>query len=113
MIGIIDYGVGNLKNVSGALDRLNVDNIITDDISKLEKCEKLILPGVGAFKEGMNGLKERGLDKFLKSWVLSGKYILGICLGMQLLFDRSYEMGECDVLKYIKWEIVKFRSDMN
>lgn len=113
MIGIIDYGVGNLKNVSGALDRLNVDNIITDDISKLEKCEKLILPGVGAFKEGMNGLKERGLDKFLKSWVLSGKYILGICLGMQLLFDRSYEMGECDGLKFIKGEVVKFSSDMN
>ena len=113
MIGIIDYGVGNLKNVSGALDRLNVENIITDDILKLKKCEKLILPGVGAFMEGMKGLEERGLDLFLRKWVESGKYILGICLGMQLLFDKSYEMGECEGLKFIKGEIIKFSPDIN
>ena len=113
MIGIIDYGVGNLKNVSNALNRLDKENIITKDINTLKKCEKLILPGVGAFGEGMDGLKESGLDTFLKDWVKSGKYVLGICLGMQLLFEKSYEMGEHKGLNFIKGEVVKFNADLN
>ena len=108
MIGIIDYGAGNLKNVYNALSRIGKKSIITSDTGVLENCEKLIIPGVGAFGDGMKGLEERNLIPFINSWVESGKYLLGICLGMQLLFEKSYEMGEHKGLGYIKGEVVPF-----
>lgn len=113
MIGIIDYGAGNLKNVYNGLARIGYDSIISDDITTLEKCDKLIIPGVGAFGDGMKGLKEKNLIPFLNKWVDDGKYLLGICLGMQLLFDKSYEMGEYEGLHYIKGEIVPFNIPKN
>ncbi|WP_290771352.1 imidazole glycerol phosphate synthase subunit HisH [Anaerofustis sp.] len=108
MIGIIDYGAGNLKNVRNALSRLGFESIVTGDIDKLSKCDKLIIPGVGAFEDGMKGLVKNNLTDFLHEWVKEGKYILGICLGMQLLFDKSYEMGEHKGLGFIKGEVVPF-----
>lgn len=108
MIGIIDYGAGNLKNVRNALSRLGFESIVTGDIDKLSKCDKLIIPGVGAFEDGMKGLVKNNLTNFLHEWVKEGKYILGICLGMQLLFDKSYEMGEHKGLGFIKGEVVPF-----
>lgn len=108
MIGIIDYGAGNLRNVYNALNRLGFESVITNDINVLRTCEKLIIPGVGAFEDGMKGLRENDLVPFLKDWVKDGKYLLGICLGMQLLFDKSYEMGEHEGLGFIKGDVVPF-----
>ena len=108
MIGIIDYGAGNLKNVYNALLRLGFDSVITNDKDVLSKCDKLIIPGVGAFGDGMEGLVENDLIDFIDNWVEEDKYLLGICLGMQLLFEKSYEMGEYEGLGYIKGEIVPF-----
>ena len=108
MIGIIDYGAGNLRNVYNALNRLGYESIITNDTEVLKNCEKLIIPGVGAFEDGMKGLIENNLISFLNDWVKDGKYLLGICLGMQLLFDKSYEMGEHEGLGFIKGDVVPF-----
>ncbi|WP_294464848.1 imidazole glycerol phosphate synthase subunit HisH [uncultured Anaerofustis sp.] len=108
MIGIIDYGAGNLRNVYNALNRLGFKSVITNDIDILRDCDKLIIPGVGAFEDGMKGLRENDLIPFLKDWVKDGKYLLGICLGMQLLFYKSYEMGEHDGLGFIKGDVVPF-----
>lgn len=108
MIGIIDYGAGNLQNVKNGLLRLGRESIITDDTKVLEKCEKLIIPGVGAFGDGMDGLRKRNLIPFINSWVDEGRLLLGICLGMQLLFERSFEMGEHEGLSFIPGEVVPF-----
>ena len=108
MIGIVDYGAGNLKNVKNGLRRLGADSVITDDISVLGACEKLIIPGVGAFGDGMDAMAERNLIPFIDGWVEEGRMLLGICLGMQLLFERSYEMGVHEGLGYIEGEVVPF-----
>lgn len=108
MIGIIDYGAGNLRNVYNTLSRLGYESVITNDTEVLKNCEKLIIPGVGAFEDGMKGLRENNLISFLNDWVKDGKYLLGICLGMQLLFDKSYEMGEHDGLGFIKGDVIPF-----
>lgn len=91
MIGIIDYGLGNLTSVKNALDKLGVPNFISDDPAKLKNSSGLILPGVGAAGTGMRNLKIKKLDRFLKDEVQAGKPFLGTCLGMQLLFDFSEE----------------------
>lgn len=91
MIAIIDYGAGNLKNVAKAFDYLGIENIVTDDADIIKKADKIVLPGVGAFGEGMANLTARGLDKTIKEAVKANKPLLGICLGMQMLFDESEE----------------------
>lgn len=111
-IGIIDYGMGNLQSVSNALNYLGSDNFISSSIEELSKADKLILPGVGAFGDAMYNLKEKGLDKFVIEAIESGTKLLGICLGMQLLFEKSYEYGEHDGLGILKGEIVPFRTDL-
>lgn len=108
MIGIIDYGRGNMKSVEAALNRGGFKFINTDDISLLEDCNGYILPGVGAFKDGMEDLEKRGLDTFLKS--VSNKPILGICLGMQLLFDYGEEHGGYKGLGLIKGQVKKLTT---
>lgn len=107
MIGIIDYGVGNLHSVKNALDYLKCECIISSKIDDLSKCDKLILPGVGAFGDGIKLLEEKGLDLFVKDFALTGKPLLGICLGMQLLFEKSYEKGEHEGLSLIPGTINK------
>ncbi|WP_055070619.1 imidazole glycerol phosphate synthase subunit HisH [Clostridium massiliamazoniense] len=107
MITIIDYGMGNLKSVYNALRYLNIECEITNSKEKIEGAKKIILPGVGAFKDAIENLKVRDLDKLIIKKAEEGIPILGICLGMQLLFDKSYEGGEYEGLSLIKGEIRK------
>ncbi len=110
MIAIIDYGVGNLYSLKSSLNKLGIENKVTSDINEILKADKLILPGVGAFSDAIALLKEKGLDKVIISEAEKGKPILGICLGMQLLFEKSFEYGEYDGLKLIKGEIIPISS---
>lgn len=93
MIGIVDYGMGNLFSVSKGLERLGADSFISDDPKELSKSKGIILPGVGSFRDAMSLLEKQKLDEFLRGYVADGGYLLGICLGMQLLFDESEENG--------------------
>lgn len=93
MIAIIDYGVGNLFSLSSSLASLGIETVVTDDESVIRSADKIILPGVGAFRDASEKLAERGFDTLLKELAACGKPIMGICLGMQLLFDESYEFG--------------------
>ncbi len=106
-IAIIDYGVGNLKSVYKAFLSLGLEAVVTSDTKEILKADKVVLPGVGAFKDAMKELKERGLTEVIYETVEKEKPFLGICLGMQLLFDKSYEYGEVEGLKLLRGEIVK------
>ncbi|MBQ9484175.1 MAG: imidazole glycerol phosphate synthase subunit HisH [Ruminiclostridium sp.] len=99
-IAIIDYGAGNLFSVKNALDYIGADSIVTKNAAELESADKMILPGVGAFADAMKKLGETGLIRTIKEQALK-KPLLGICLGMQMLFDKSYEFGETDGLGLI------------
>lgn len=110
MIAIIDYGVGNLFSLSSSLKSLGADVIITGDHAQIQQADKLILPGVGAFGDAMQKLKADGLDTLIKQEALSGKPLLGICLGMQLLFEKSYEFGEHDGLGLIPGNVVPMKG---
>ncbi len=101
MIAIIDYGAGNLFSVKNALDFLGLPNIITNNPDDLRSADKLILPGVGAFADAMRMLNESGLVEVIREEVQK-KPLLGICLGMQMLFEKGYEFGETDGLGLIK-----------
>ena len=107
MIAIIDYGMGNLKSVYNALKKINCDCIITNNHDEIKKADKLILPGVGAFPDCMDNLRKSGLIDLIKEEVKNGKYLLGICLGMQVLFEKGYEGEEKEGLGLIKGEIRK------
>lgn len=111
-IGVVDYGVGNIANVIRCLEYIatteNIVRVYTD--TELKQCDKIILPGVGAFSSAMEHLKARGLNEALCEYVKSGRYLLGICLGMQLLLDKSYEFGEYKGLGLISGEVVRFGS---
>ncbi len=104
MIAIIDYGAGNLFSVKNALDYLGLENIVTKDPKDLEKADKLLLPGVGAFPDAMRMLGETGLIEVIKQQAKK-KPLLGICLGMQMLFEKGYEFGETDGLGLIKGSV--------
>lgn len=93
MIGIIDYGVGNLFSLSSSLAAIGAESVISGDKDVLASCDRIILPGVGAFGDAIARLREPGLDVFLHEQARTGKPIMGICLGMQLLFEESYEYG--------------------
>lgn len=94
MTTIIDYGVGNLFSLSCSLEKIGETVEITSNAERILQAERLILPGVGAFEDAAKKLKESGLDKAVLSKAADGTPILGICLGMQMLFDKSYEFGE-------------------
>lgn len=112
MIAIIDYGMGNLRSVQKALESLSHEAIITDEPAQLFSATHVILPGVGAFGDAMARLEKTGLDKAVKEIAASGKPLLGICLGMQLLFRSSSEGGEHPGLGLIDSDIVRFPADM-
>lgn len=104
VIGIIDYGMGNLHSVKNALDFIGVKSFISEDIEELSKADGLILPGVGAFPDAMKRLSDKGIDTFVKEYVKT-KPLMGICLGMQLLFTKGYEFSECEGLNLICGEV--------
>lgn len=114
MIGIIDYGLGNLGSIKNMLKIIGEKAIISSDISELDKCDKLILPGVGAFDAGMSKLNETGLAQYIENVAsMDKKPILGICLGMQLLGKRSEE-GQLEGLGLIPFESKRFQvQDQN
>ncbi len=108
LIAIINYEMGNLRSVQKALEKVGHAAEVTDDPAKIAAAEKLVLPGVGAFADAMAALRERNLVEPLKAAIAAGKPTLGICLGMQLLFEKSYEAGEHEGLGILPGEVVKF-----
>ena len=101
MIAIIDYGVGNLFSLRSSLKFIGEQAVVSGDAEEIRRADRLILPGVGAFSDAAAKLKDTGLDEVIRSEAASGKPIMGICLGMQLLFDKSYEYGEHEGLGLI------------
>ena len=106
MIAVIDYGVGNLFSLTSSLKMIGAKSIVTSDPNEIKKADKIILPGVGAFGDAIKKLRDLSLDKVIIEEAKNGKPIMGICLGMQLLFEKSYEYGETDGLGLLKGEIV-------
>jgi len=108
MIGIVDYNMGNLASVQNAFAKLGCHTQIVSDPRAFEEYEKLVLPGVGAFGDAMEHLRERSMIETLQKYAKSGKFMLGICLGMQLLFESSEEFGEHDGLGLIQGKVTAF-----
>jgi len=112
MIAVVDYGLGNVRSVVGAVQRVGYDPVLTRDPDELACADKLILPGVGAFSDGMARLKDQGLDEVIGELVIGrGKPILGICLGMQLLARESLEFGRHQGLGWIDATVRKLGGD--
>lgn len=106
MIAVIDYGVGNLFSLCSSLRTIGAEAVISSDPETIKKADKLILPGVGAFEDAAKKLHSGGLDGLIRDQAASGKEILGICLGMQLLFEKSFEYGEHEGLGLLKGFVV-------
>ena len=113
MIGIIDYGIGNISSVHNALERLSVKNEIFSDPNNISLYPKLILPGVGSFKLGMDLINKKGWGEKIKQRVKIGTPLLGICLGMQLLFTKGEEEGETEGLDLISGTVKKMNVNKN
>lgn len=113
MIAILDYGVGNLFSLRSSFAAIGAEATVTADPSAIRAADKLILPGVGAFEDAARKLRESGLDKVLKEEVVKGKPLMGICLGMQLLFEKSYEYGEHEGLGLLKGSIMPFSAHID
>jgi imidazole glycerol-phosphate synthase subunit HisH len=108
---IIDYSLGNMFSVEQALTQCGASPFISNNAEEIAKAQAIVLPGVGAFAEAMNYLKENNIDRAIKDSVSAGKQFLGICLGMQLLFTKSEEFGETTGLNLIEGEILKFKPN--
>ena len=108
MIAIIDYEMGNLRSVQKAFERVGHAATITSDPAVLADAEKIVLPGVGAFRDAIAALRQRKLVEPIRAAIDGGKPFLGICLGLQLLFDKSYEDGEHEGLGIVPGEVVRF-----
>ena len=108
MIAIIDYGMGNLRSVQKALEKVGAETVITSDKRKIEAADKVVLPGVGAIRPAIDRLKELGLVETIKMVVKNGKPFLGICLGLQLLFEKSFEGGEVAALGILPGSVTIF-----
>lgn len=110
MVAIVDYGVGNLFSLKSSFAAIGVDIIVTADPEVLKNADGIVLPGVGAFEDAAKKLRNSGLDKVLIELAASGKPLLGICLGMQLLFEKSYEYGEHKGLGLIQGSVKPIRD---
>lgn len=107
-IAIIDYGVGNLRSVEKAFTSQDIEAVVTSDVKILSKADKLVLPGVGAFKACMDGLKARGFDELVLESANAGKPIIGLCVGLQMMFDEGHEFGVHKGLGLMPGRVVKF-----
>lgn len=105
MVAIVDYGVGNLFSLASSLEKIGAQVVVTGDKKVIESADRIILPGVGAFEDASNKLFSSGLASVVIEQAKKGKPLLGICLGMQLLLEKSYEYGEHKGLALIKGEI--------
>ena len=110
MVAIIDYGVGNLFSLTCSFKAIGADTIVTGDPEIIKKADKLILPGVGAFGDAIAKLRETGLDKLIIEEAKNGKPVMGICLGMQMLFEVSHEYGEHKGLGLLKGDVVPMEN---
>ena len=116
MVGIIDYGVGNLFSLCSSFRAIGQEAFVSGDPEALSKADRLVLPGVGAFEDAAKKLRASGLDKFVRAQAAEGKPLLGICLGMQLLFEKSFEYGEHEGLGLLAGQVVpmvgRIRTDL-
>ena len=111
-IGIIDYGVGNLRSVEKAFDATGRTAVVSSDEQVLRQAERLVLPGVGAFGACMNALTERGFDELVRERVAAGTPLLGVCVGMQMLFEESEEFGATLGLGFLRGRVRRFSDDL-
>lgn len=112
MIAVIDYGVGNLFSLASSLRAVGAESVVTSDPEVIRNADKILLPGVGAFEDAARKLRESGLDKIIISEVERGKKLLGICLGMQMLFERSFEYGEHQGLGLLGGSVVAMEGSI-
>lgn len=110
MIAIVDYGVGNLFSVKSSFSYIGAEAIVTGDEDQIRRADKILLPGVGAFEDAIAKLRSTGLDKVIIDEAKNGKPIMGICLGMQLLFEKSYEFGTHEGLGLLKGSVVPMKG---
>lgn len=110
MVAIIDYGVGNLFSLCSSFRKIGVQAIVTSDPEVIAAADRLILPGVGAFGDAVKKLRQSGLDALIYRLAAEGKPIMGICLGMQMLFEKSFEYGEHEGLGLLKGNVVPMES---
>jgi len=110
MIGIIDYGVGNLFSLRSSFDAIGAETFVSGDAAELAKADKLILPGVGAFGDAAEKLRQTGLDVFVRQQADLGVPLMGICLGMQLLFEKGYEYGIHEGLGLLRGSVVPMKG---
>ena len=106
MVGIIDYGVGNLFSLCSSFKAIGVEAFVSGDPAELSKADRLVLPGVGAFEDAAKKLRASGLDSLVRQQAAAGKPLLGICLGMQMLFEKSFEYGEHEGLGLLKGQVI-------
>ena len=111
-VTIIDYGLSNLLSVQHAFAHFGAETLVTDKAADILAAEALVLPGVGAFQDGMNGLEKLGLVEPIRQKAAAGTLLLGICLGMQMLFDKSLENGEFDCLGVFRGKVVPFEISL-
>ncbi len=112
MVGIIDYGVGNLFSLCSSFRAIGEKAFVSGDSAELAKADRLVLPGVGAFEDAAKKLRASGLDGFVRQQAAEGKPLLGICLGMQMLFERSFEYGEHEGLALLKGSVVPMEGKL-
>ena len=112
MIGIIDYGVGNLFSLKSSFEAIGEEVFVSGDKEELKKASGLILPGVGAYADAAEKLRRSGLDSFVRECAREGKPLMGICLGMQLLFEKSFEYGEHQGLGILKGQVVPMEGKL-
>ena len=110
MIALIDYGVGNLFSLASSFKEVGADTVVTGDPDVIRKADKIILPGVGAYENAIKKLRESGLDKIVIEEAEKGKPVMGVCLGMQLLFEESHEYGIHKGLGLIKGKVVSMHE---
>ena len=112
MIAIADYGMGNLKSLKNALNYIGSESVITSDKDAILKSDAVIIPGVGAFPDAISNMKKNGLDSIIADAALNGKPVLGICLGMQLLFEEGEEITKCRGLNLLNGTIKKIKGNV-